>query len=224
MKKYYVNSFIDFHKLVEEYDDSNYSFRGQENSNWPLIPKIGRKGNFSSSDEKMLLNSWKRYATGHLKEKPIDDWDWLTMAQHYGLATRLLDWTRNPLVALFFSTFNMNSKEDSAVFVLDNKNMSLAIKGFDPLDIKRSGVFYPRGLASRIISQRSIFTISHKPSEPIDEVRNDFEVSKIIIKNDAKHKIQKTLELFNLNEYSIYNDLDNLSKYLNRFASKRKTI
>jgi type I restriction enzyme M protein len=47
-----------------------------------------------------MLEKFKREAIPYLTIKPNDDWDWLALAQHHGLPTRLLDWTQNPLVAV----------------------------------------------------------------------------------------------------------------------------
>ena len=220
METFKIDTFTEFHELISEYESSNFSFRGQSDSSWELIPKIGRKEYSKLYDEKLAFESWQRYATSHLKEKPKDDWDWLTIAQHHGLATRLLDWSRNPLVALFFSSIDLNTKKDGAVFILDNKATTIITEKTKPFDISFSGVFYPKVIASRVISQRSIFTISHKPTVSFELLRGEFEIKKIIINGNSKPKIQKSLELYNINEYSIYQDLDNLSNYLNRFIRK----
>ncbi len=220
METFTIDSFSKYHDIVSRFEDSNFCFRGQSDSNWKLIPKIGRKEYSKLKDEKVPVESWKRYATSHLNEKPIDDWDWLTVAQHYGLATRLLDWTKNPLVALFFSTIDFDTKRDGAVFILNNKDEAINTEKVNPFNISFSGVYYPKGIATRVISQRSIFTVSHKPSLSFEDLQSKYEIKKIIITGNAKPKIQKSLELYNINEYSIYQDLDNLSIYLNRFIRK----
>ena len=84
-----------------------------------LIPKIGRrrKGGqqLSTSSEKYVLKLFKQRTIPHLIRGPADEWEWLSLAQHHGLPTRLLDWTRNPLVALYFAVVESH-EGDGAVY------------------------------------------------------------------------------------------------------------
>lgn len=227
MKVIEVGDFIEFHKVVAEYSGSNYLFRGQIDFDWNLTPKIGRQ-DFAKTvpsifKEEFLLRAWMRYSSQIITKEPINQWDRLSLAQHHGLATRLLDWTKNPLVALFFATFDFQSEKDASVFLFDYRNEVFDTEKADPFKIKGSGVFHPKGVTARVISQRGIFSISHNPKKSLEILMPNFSFVKLKIKGNSKKAIQKTLEQYGINEFSIYQDLDNLSNYLNRFVLSRET-
>ncbi|MBD1364436.1 FRG domain-containing protein [Mucilaginibacter sp. ZT4R22] len=226
MQEYKINSFEEFHVLVTKHNTTNYVYRGHADTEWKLLPKAGRPEFHDAyrpnMNEQTVLESWKRYSQPHLKLQPIDNWDWLTLAQHHGLATRLLDWTRNPLVALYFATEHPVENRDTCIYILDFNNQPITTELYDPFKIISSGMFYPKGLAARVISQRGVFTISHMPSTPLNELLPNNTFIKIVIEYQSIKKFRDALELYSVNEYTIYQDLDALSTQLNRFVQERK--
>lgn len=98
-----------------------HAFRGQCQAEGRLIPGLMRIGSHYASIEKLLLNDFKQYAPSNLW--PGNSlWNWLAVAQHHGLPTRLLDWTYSPYVALHFATSDMGTDmpvSDGAVWCID---------------------------------------------------------------------------------------------------------
>jgi hypothetical protein len=112
-------------KLIDQLikgDKGYYIFRGQPECGWDLLPKALRE-EFKEGDHLEALMKFRKegYAFGHQATKGLDD---MAVAQHYGLATNLLDWTTNPLVALFFACEEALDKDENSlngeVFVLNN--------------------------------------------------------------------------------------------------------
>jgi hypothetical protein len=90
MREHRVNSFGELHTALQRFKKSNKCvFRGHVYPNWELSPKAGRLP-YLDSDDLNILDSWKRRAVEFLNSVPDNDWDWIAIAQHHGLATRLL--------------------------------------------------------------------------------------------------------------------------------------
>lgn len=98
-----------------------HAFRGQCRVEGLLIPSLMRMGSHYIAIENLLLNDFIQYAPSNLWTAN-SVWNWLAVAQHHGLPTRLLDWTYSPYVALHFATSDMGTDQrvtDGVVWCID---------------------------------------------------------------------------------------------------------
>jgi hypothetical protein len=106
--------------IIEHADDfQTIWFRGQGDYSYKLLPSIFRQGEeFGVKlNEPLMFQEFKRRS--HDKSSNHNNtYDWLTLMQHYGLPTRLLDWSTNLLVALYFCCIS-NKDKDGALFVFN---------------------------------------------------------------------------------------------------------
>jgi hypothetical protein len=114
---------------------SPYAFRGLSRRNHTLASSLVRLSKPSSDIKRLelaLLRNFRKYA--HDEATNADSiWDWLALAQHRGLPTRLLDWTYSPLVALHFATENTQEFDQDGVvwcvnFVEANKRLPARLR------------------------------------------------------------------------------------------------
>lgn len=125
----------DFMDVLSTEGRKNAIYRGQPETSWDLIPSIFRP-NASGIDHPHHLRDWKRRASRFASPMPRDDVDWLVLAQHYGLATAMLDWTTSPLVALFFACDDPDHRDaDGCVWV------TMRTEFHDPYDTMTIRVF-----------------------------------------------------------------------------------
>ncbi|HET6423118.1 MAG TPA: FRG domain-containing protein [Planctomycetaceae bacterium] len=153
-----------------------YVFRGQSNAAWMYESGISRlfdrgsKARRRIEIERQLLADFKRNAARFVDPIPKDDWHWLAIAQHHGVPTRLLDWTRDPLVALFFASEPSTDLYDGSIFCLAMPEIIPGLTDCDPFEIKELSVFVPNDPPSRMVAQSGLFTVEPPSFKPFDQV------------------------------------------------------
>ena len=210
-------------------------FRGQQDDHL-LLPKLGRNkyalDNALSrkkidNKEQIIVNEFRKKSISYLDKPANTDWELLAIAQHHGLPTRLLDWSTNPLVALWFVVKDgkgSERKNDYGVIwvyeVEDGEEVDDSDMSSSPFHLNRTMAFSPNHISSRITAQHSVFTV-HKYIDLHDwfyefgnNVREEVSLHKIKVYTDFFEDIRENLDIYGINESSMFPDLDGLSKYI----------
>jgi hypothetical protein len=214
-------------------DIDDVLFRGQR-EDWTLLPRIVRlqlrPGMSLLDTEQRLLSDFKLQAPSFLDPIPQTDWEWLSLAQHHGMATRLLDWTSNPLAALWFAVEKPPSNPCSPkqhkspgvvwAFVPTKNDYVEALPGTSPFSGGRTRVFRPKHIARRIIAQSGWFTV-HKYIEdkkkfiPLDQQPHYAKaLTKIVISPDDFCDIRYDLDRCGVNAASMLTDVAGLCRHI----------
>lgn len=204
-----------------------YLFRGQCD-NFKLLPGIARPHLFSYNKletERRILDDFRANSIPYLKILPKTDLEYLVIAQHYGVPTRLLDWTENALAALYFAVSGAptNNMEPEVVVCSFPNNSDLIIRdyGIDIFEQKEVKFLKPNSLVDRITSQSGWFSMHPQTGNnsgyyiQADKISDDdMRFSKIKIDPEFANNIYKTLNDCGINKFSIFKDLDALGGYL----------
>jgi FRG domain len=208
-----IKSVEDLLGIVQEYANKTVIYRGVTSSKYDLVPKVGRRRRreklLGLRDESNILDLFKQRAIAHLQRVPNDNWEWLAIAQHHGLPTRLLDWTRNPLVAAYFAVVN-KSDGASAIYAYENNQHLSIIKHPDPFKVDRVARFVPNHTTLRIIVQSGLFTVHPKPAVPY----TDSKIARFVIPAHQRKGIKKTLDKLGINIGSMFPDLDGIARHI----------
>lgn len=220
-----IDSWLNLAELVAACSSGRWIFRGETvaiRDNQlvcePLRPKAGRIGSqkgsarkapYNVQDEERALDDFMRQARPHLGHTPSSPLEWLAIAQHHGMSTRLLDWTESLLVAAYFATSKANT---AAGLIYGVENLRVLSKKDEkkPFAAKREGIYRPPHITPRIPAQRSVFTLHPNPPEPF----KPFHLVEWIIPPATCAEIKSVLDACAINEGSLFPDLDGLSRYI----------
>ena len=216
-----ISSWNDLANWLERYREQGWLFRGEADiSHGQLKPKVGRVSKKSGSprkypyniaDERRAFEDFKKAARPHLSFEPKSEIEWLSIAQHHGLPTRLLDWSRSLLVAAFFAV-EKAGKAEGAIY---------CIRGLDEIDEEREGqnilfdlasvkTYRPPHISPRIPVQQSVFTIHPNPVEEFSHAA----LEKWRIAPAACWPIKRNLNAAGITYGSLFPDIDGICKYL----------
>lgn len=155
-----------------------------------------------------------RQKTFGLIDPSLNDLALLTVAQHHGMPTRMMDWTRNPLVAFFFAVRDEFSAsepaDDSVLYIYEPKEKVLLEQDFDPFKINRVRRFVPKYWSSRLVAQSGLFTCHPFPKRPF----NPDGLHRVLIRHAVRKDIKLALHNLGVNFGSLFPDLDGIAKHV----------
>jgi hypothetical protein len=255
--------------IKEEYsislDGRDMIYRGMSNKDFRLIPSVYRNSFDKDleiecntyNDELEILYCFMKEASSYIERINKEDYiSWMEYAQHFGAPTRLLDFTMNPLVALYFACIS-DMKNDGSVSIVINRNYIEFCKcnskylHEDPkINVKQdiiSGVlkkstkyyeypykYIPYYIDKRMAAQSSCFMLwgsNHCSFEEMIKEENQLIIyqkpsskgnkrqrflGKIVIPAYSKREIIRKLDLFGINEKTLFPGLDSIGKYIAR--------
>ena len=197
---------------------------------------LGRFHQFSLRDERQLLSRFRRRAYEFLGRIPTP-WESIIIARHHGLPVRLLDWTANPLVALYFAAHFRQEQEPKAEADIrlwamaqygedeDELNDCILDERISPLDVEGIKVVYPFSADPRTTRQSGCFTIHPFPWDSLPKIADEgtrFPCEQLDIQfitcwtipGAGKARIMEQLCRMDITARTVFPDLDGLAEGL----------
>ncbi|PIG91697.1 FRG domain-containing protein [Gloeocapsopsis sp. IPPAS B-1203] len=225
MQEIIVNSVPEFVECLGDVNRGKRAlYRGQRRD-LHLLPKIARLSTTLPvlEAEQAMLNNFKLLSVPYLKEKPANDWEWLAIMQHHGLATRLLDWSVIPLAALWFTVCKPPAENQHGVIWLFQPNSEDYISTFKhevPFQINKISLLQPRLITERIKAQWGWFTAHYFDVDTEKFAALDTEaayisrLTKLIIPPEKFALFRFQLDRLGVNSAELFPDLEGLCAHL----------
>lgn len=234
-----INSVQELLERLEEIQQDQTQtiwYRGQGSKDWSLTPYYMRLDGRQS--ESTFLKRFKQSAAMLIDTNPKESFDWLFLMQHYGVPTRLLDWSESPLVALYFAVENLekHGSDDGALWLLypselnknariNNKEEEGFIPSFDDEELESYSVESLKSNSriqllpvatiatrnnARIQAQLGVFTIHHHENIPIEDVGDKNHTVKFVIPAASKERIKNQLALLGYTKFQLFPELSSI--------------
>ncbi|MCP5398579.1 MAG: FRG domain-containing protein [Sphingomonas sp.] len=215
-------------------------FRGHSDATWKLMPGFMRS--VSDTSETTLLNRFRQSAAMLADQRPTTSFDWTFLMQHYGVPTRLLDWSESPLISMHFAVENWADKPgtDAALWCLwptvlnQNANIVDKVEGqyipsFDDDELQtytvdslrqntRLELFPVATIATRnnarIQAQMGTFTIHHNKKIAIEDVGDQSHIARYVIPHAARQTLADELKLLGMTRFSLFPELASVGAIL----------
>lgn len=198
-------------ELAQRYtEEGGWIFRGQSFPH-PLRPKIGRPAArrdidnnplpYSRDDDRRMFENFRRRSRPYLGYQPQGDLEWLAIAQHHGLPTRLLDWSESFLAAVYFAIEKSGVEGPAVIYAL-----KISDKAASSVKLYR-----PAHIAARIVAQQGVFTVHPNPNANYEA--KDLE-QWLIFDKRVCFRIKRELDTCGVNRSVLYPDIDGLAGYL----------
>lgn len=188
-------------------------YRGHASRDWSLRSSIGRNESYNIELEKEVFLQFKMNYYSYTTERPDSDMDLLFLAQHYGLPTRLLDFTYNPMIALYFAC-ESEPETDGRVYVKSlekmllmdaesNRKMPHSIE--EVFSISNAFFVVPNYTDARYKNQKALFLLSDHPEKEFTFITDSY-----IVKKEYKEQIRHDLAILGYDKTLVYPLLDSL--------------
>lgn len=214
-------------------------FRGHSRSAYRLLPSLARDAK-ALERESLLSKRFKQNAYPFRQSPPQSEWEWLFLMQHFGIPTRLLDWTESPLVALYFAVHDSDFSHDASDGCLwallpakynyevprlrPTVSVDIPCFGVDKvLDDYRPDQMILEAMSSklpaaaiahrqneRIMAQLGVFTIMHRDMTPIEEIAPQF-LARLTIPAAAKTQLRNELRALRVTQMTLFPELTSVA-------------
>jgi len=239
------NSFVaetwnDFLELIKIYKENNKDkpvwFRGQSDFDYTLLPSLFRVAK-GQSIEKEIYEKYRQIIF-RIQPQQKHDWETLFDMQHNWIPTRLLDWSENLGISVYFAVKYNSKKTDMAIYLLnpdelnrysskkeipvipDNPMGLEYVKNYinkDPFPPEYPIAIRPNFSNNRMIAQRGLFTIHGDNLTPIEQLCPKA-VLKIKLSKNIINDANNFLDFANINEYTVFPDINGISDYIRRIV------